>query len=146
MLIRHNTRSAPNVLWAQRKNTLLLTVQLVDCPDPVIDLRPAGKVDYQGVKQSDSTVHGFDLELFGGINPEVSSGSPLVLLLCHAAASSLTTCVTVVSYCCNILHHLWYICVTLLQHPSLLVSQLFHAAARSLTTCVTVVSRFYNIR
>mmetsp|Transcript_18323 Transcript_18323/g.30782 ORF Transcript_18323/g.30782 Transcript_18323/m.30782 type:complete len:176 (+) Transcript_18323:233-760(+) len=63
-------RSAPNVLWAQRKNTLLLTVQLVDCPDPVIDLCPEGKVDYQGVKQSDSTVHGFDLELFGGINPE----------------------------------------------------------------------------
>ena len=66
-------RSQPTVLWAQRKNTILLTVQLVDCPDPEIKLTPEGSLFFQGVKQSDDSVYGFDMEFFEQIVPEVST-------------------------------------------------------------------------
>mmetsp|Transcript_31908 Transcript_31908/g.69683 ORF Transcript_31908/g.69683 Transcript_31908/m.69683 type:complete len:160 (+) Transcript_31908:76-555(+) len=64
-------RLQPTVLWAQRQHAVLLTVQLVDCPDPVIQLLPEGRLDFQGVKQENNT-YGFDMDLFGQIVPEES--------------------------------------------------------------------------
>lgn len=45
----------PTVLWAQRRDRVLLTIDLQDCRDPKVTLEDEGKVSFRGLAHSHAT-------------------------------------------------------------------------------------------
>jgi len=60
----------PNVIWAQRKDKLYITVELADTKNSKITLEPAGKLHFEG--ESSGKHYKVDLELLKEIDVEKS--------------------------------------------------------------------------
>lgn len=64
----------PQTLWAQRKDCVMLTIELADCKAPTIDLKNEGKLKFSGVGGTDKAVYELELEFYGPIVEEVHPG------------------------------------------------------------------------
>jgi len=62
---------APQVLWAQRKDKLYLTVKLENCKDPSVDLK-SNSLHFKGKGGTGNTDHEFSMEFNKDINVEDS--------------------------------------------------------------------------
>jgi prostaglandin-E synthase len=62
----------PSVIWAQRKNCILLTVCLDDCQSPEVKIEPT-QFHFKGVGGTSKLEHEATLELYGEVVPETSS-------------------------------------------------------------------------
>ena len=68
MMTASQTRIPPQLLWAQDRKSLFLTVNLLDAKDVKIDTTDK-TVDFQAFAGQD---YGFHLELYDKVKPEVS--------------------------------------------------------------------------
>jgi prostaglandin-E synthase len=60
----------PDLKWAQRKDRLFVTIDIPDCEKPVIDLKPEGRLTFNGnIKEKKYQI---DLELFADVIIEES--------------------------------------------------------------------------
>jgi len=62
---------APQVMWAQRKNLLTLTICVEDCPEPTITLEPT-KVYFKGSGGPDKKTYEVSIDLYKEIDTENS--------------------------------------------------------------------------
>ncbi|KAJ9437157.1 hypothetical protein DIPPA_16257 [Diplonema papillatum] len=65
----------PPCMWAERKDRLFITVELIDCGDATVDFSE-DKIAFKGTGKkgdSDPAEHAFTLELNGKIKPEEST-------------------------------------------------------------------------
>jgi len=60
----------PIIKWAQRKDRLYVTIELIEVKDPIIELTDDNKLKFTG--SSDGKDYKLDLELFGEVNKEES--------------------------------------------------------------------------
>lgn len=60
----------PPVVWAQRKDLLIVTIQVTDCKNPTIKIEK-DKLDFSGVGGENKHYH-ISIELFDEIDPENS--------------------------------------------------------------------------
>lgn len=58
-------------MWAQRKNIVMLTMNLEDCKDAVINMEPE-KIYFKGSGGADKKMHEVTIDLYKEINTEVS--------------------------------------------------------------------------
>lgn len=63
----------PDVLWAQRTDRILLTIEVPDCERPVLDVGNVpdgtGYVKFRGTNQTTGNEYELELELYGRIDP-----------------------------------------------------------------------------
>jgi hypothetical protein len=64
----------PEVLWAQRKNEIYVTINLTDAKDPELNVTKE-KITFKGLGGPDKKLYGFELDLLKEINPETSKRS-----------------------------------------------------------------------
>jgi len=62
----------PSVVWAQRKNCILLTVCLDDCKSPDIKFEPTQFL-FKGIGGSNQSEYEASIELYGEVDPETST-------------------------------------------------------------------------
>jgi len=61
----------PLILWAQRKETVLLTVQLENCKNPTVDIKEKC-LHFKGKGGTKDLDYEVEMEFFKEINPEIS--------------------------------------------------------------------------
>lgn len=70
---QHAMAHLPDVLWAQRTDRILLTIEVPDCERPTLDVGNVsdgtGYVKFRGTNQTTGTEYELDLELYGRIDP-----------------------------------------------------------------------------
>eukprot|EP00897_Mesotaenium_endlicherianum_P002983 jgi/Mesen1/2712/ME000168S01798 len=62
----------PEIVWAQRSESVCLTVELPDAKDPKVSVTPEGKFTYSAAVGSDNQSYEAELELFGPVDVEKS--------------------------------------------------------------------------
>lgn len=67
----HKFSRHPEVKWAQREDTVFITILLADSKDAKVTLEPEGVLSYSATAGSDNNSYELKLELFDKVNVEV---------------------------------------------------------------------------
>ena len=59
---------SPNVLWAERKDRLYITVEVQDCTDAKVDIGEDGKLSFSGHGGADKALYAFELQLLKAVS------------------------------------------------------------------------------
>ena len=60
------SRIFPSLKWAQRRDTVFVTIDILDVEKPEITLTDEGMLNFRA--ESHGQKYGFDMELFNGVN------------------------------------------------------------------------------
>lgn len=73
---RHFFRRArlPDVLWAERKDKLFITIEVPDCKDAKVDITEEGKLTFSGRGGTDNVPYACELQL---LKPVDSKARPM---------------------------------------------------------------------
>jgi len=58
----------PNVLWAERKDRLFITIEVTDCADAKVDIQDEGKLTFKGTGGTEKAAYECSLQLLKGVN------------------------------------------------------------------------------
>ncbi|RIA96255.1 HSP20-like chaperone [Glomus cerebriforme] len=64
----------PEVLWAQRSNELFITINVIDCKEPKINVT-GDKLSFEGKAGPEQLLYGFELDFYKEIKPETAKRS-----------------------------------------------------------------------
>lgn len=62
----------PTVTWAQRKDRLFITIEVMDCVEPKILLENEGKLSFAGKCGPDKLPYAVELDFYGPVNKDES--------------------------------------------------------------------------
>lgn len=71
----------PNVLWAERKDKLFITVEVPDCKDAKVDITEEGKLSFTGKGGTDDASYACEIQLMKPVDSKAGTASQLALIL-----------------------------------------------------------------
>jgi len=62
------TVRAPRILWAQRKDVVFMTIEVVECKDETLEIKEK-QVSFKATEGNTNNIYAFDIELFADVDP-----------------------------------------------------------------------------